>query len=164
MSATSKQVGTAANGHSHNLKMLLNLLDVTAPRRLQLPSEWTYTSYGRDLAARPLKRKRKDEPAKRRHQWHGRSSDHATTFYNTPLAENKSLNVDSLTPEQKYVFDLAINQRKSIFFTGSAGTGKSYLLHQMCLALQEKHGKEHVAITASTGIAAYNIGGVTVHR
>lgn len=50
-----------------------------------------------------------------------------------------------------------------MFFTGDAGTGKSYLLRVLVEALQEQVGKDKVFVTASTGIAACNIGGITVH-
>jgi ATP-dependent DNA helicase PIF1 len=50
----------------------------------------------------------------------------------------------------------------SIFFTGSAGTGKSLLLKEMVRLLREIHGDDAVYVTASTGLAACNIGGCTV--
>lgn len=52
--------------------------------------------------------------------------------------------------------------KKSVFFTGSAGTGKSFLLqHILKIGLQTKR---RVYATATTGIAAYNIGGMTLHH
>ncbi|OLL25652.1 Glycogen phosphorylase, partial [Neolecta irregularis DAH-3] len=70
-----------------------------------------------------------------------------------------------LSLEQRAVIDLAVHQSKSIFFTGSAGTGKSVLLRELIKALRVKYKGEydHVAVTASTGLAACNIGGVTLH-
>ena len=50
-----------------------------------------------------------------------------------------------------------------MFFTGDAGTGKSYLLRIMIEALQQQLGKDKVFVTASTGIAACNVGGITIH-
>lgn len=49
--------------------------------------------------------------------------------------------------------------------TTTTGTGKSVLLREIIKALKKKHGKaqDAVAITASTGIAACNIGGMTLH-
>jgi ATP-dependent DNA helicase PIF1 len=46
----------------------------------------------------------------------------------------------------------------SVFVTGGAGTGKSHLLKH----LKDRYGK-NLHITASTGIAAVNIGGTTLH-
>lgn len=42
----------------------------------------------------------------------------------------------------------------NIFFTGSAGTGKSVLLRALIKALKERSGGDNVAVTASTGMAA----------
>lgn len=50
---------------------------------------------------------------------------------------------------------------KNIFLTGSAGTGKTYVLNQFIQYL--KDAKINVAVTASTGIAATHIQGVTIH-
>ena len=52
---------------------------------------------------------------------------------------------------------------QNVFFTGDAGTGKSYVLRKIVEALQERLGVEKVFVTASTGIAACNIVGTTIH-
>lgn len=46
-----------------------------------------------------------------------------------------------------------------------AGTGKSVLLREIIKGLRKKYvnAPDAVAVTASTGIAACNIGGVTLH-
>ncbi len=49
----------------------------------------------------------------------------------------------------------------NVFLTGSAGTGKTYVLNQYIQYLKDR--KVPVAITASTGIASTHIGGVTIH-
>lgn len=49
----------------------------------------------------------------------------------------------------------------NVFLTGSAGTGKTYLLNKFVLYL--KKTKIKVAVTASTGIAATHLGGRTIH-
>lgn len=81
-----------------------------------------------------------------------------------------------MTETQLYVLDQVINKRQNVFFTGSAGTGKSVLLRELILRLRAKHSRwrqtnedwdvlaaGHVAVTASTGIAACNIRGCTLH-
>lgn len=70
-----------------------------------------------------------------------------------------------LSNEQKHVIDLVVNQGKSVFFTGPAGTGKSVLMRAIIEELKKKYAKdpERVAVTASTGLAACNIGGITLH-
>jgi len=70
-----------------------------------------------------------------------------------------------LSEEQRSVLNLVSEKRKSIFFTGSAGTGKSVLLREIIKVVRDKykHESDKVAVTASTGLAACNIGGVTLH-
>lgn len=50
---------------------------------------------------------------------------------------------------------------KNTFLTGSAGTGKTYVLNQYIAHLKER--KVAVATTASTGIAATHMNGMTIH-
>jgi ATP-dependent exoDNAse (exonuclease V) alpha subunit len=50
---------------------------------------------------------------------------------------------------------------KNVFLTGSAGTGKTYVLNQYVEYLKER--KVPVAVTASTGIAATHMNGQTIH-
>lgn len=66
--------------------------------------------------------------------------------------------IQELTSEQLEVFR-AVQQGKSVFFTGSAGTGKSYLLKRIIGSLPPSS----TFATASTGVAACHIGGTTLH-
>ena len=50
---------------------------------------------------------------------------------------------------------------KNVFLTGSAGTGKTYVLNQYIRYLKAR--KIPVSITASTGIAATHLEGTTIH-
>jgi len=70
-----------------------------------------------------------------------------------------------LSDEQKSVLNIVAEQKKSVFFTGSAGTGKSVLLRETIKVLRDRYKREpdRVAVTASTGLAACNVGGVTLH-
>ncbi len=54
-----------------------------------------------------------------------------------------------------------LHSGQNVFLTGSAGTGKTFLLNRFIAELGKK--KLKVAITASTGIAATHIGGRTIH-
>ena len=49
----------------------------------------------------------------------------------------------------------------SVFLTGAPGAGKTYVLNQFIEQAKRRH--RTVAVTASTGIAATHIGGVTIH-
>ncbi|XP_078455718.1 ATP-dependent DNA helicase PIF1 [Lampetra planeri] len=64
----------------------------------------------------------------------------------------------SLSQEQRAVLE-AVLARKNIFFTGSAGTGKSFLLRRIMGTLPPLS----TIATASTGVAACHIGGMTLH-
>ncbi|KAF9047152.1 hypothetical protein BDZ89DRAFT_941675 [Hymenopellis radicata] len=58
-----------------------------------------------------------------------------------------------LSQEQKAILSL-VQDGQSVFYTGSAGTGKSVLLREIIKTLKKKHAKstDAVAITASTGV------------
>lgn len=53
----------------------------------------------------------------------------------------------------------AIDSGYNVFLTGSAGSGKTYLASQFA-----NNTKLNVAVTATTGVAALNLGGETIHR
>ena len=61
----------------------------------------------------------------------------------------------TLSDEQKTALDAAKNGR-SIFITGSAGVGKSFLLKEIMNMIDTRT----MYVTASTGVAACNIGGM----
>lgn len=61
---------------------------------------------------------------------------------------------------QEEALDL-LKMGKNIFLTGAAGSGKTYLLNKYIRYLKDNN--VHVAITASTGIAATHLYGTTLH-
>ena len=66
----------------------------------------------------------------------------------------------SLSDEQSRILD-RVKSGRNLFFTGSAGTGKSVLIRaitEWCRA-----HRRVLYLTASTGIAGVNIGGTSVH-
>ena len=50
---------------------------------------------------------------------------------------------------------------ESVFLTGSAGAGKTFVLNQF-IQIAKGEGK-HVSVTATTGLAATHLGGTTIH-
>ncbi|CED82552.1 dna repair and recombination protein mitochondrial precursor [Phaffia rhodozyma] len=69
--------------------------------------------------------------------------------------------IHPLSYEQRMLLQYATTYRTNMFFTGAAGTGKSYLINHLVHAFREL--QQTVAITSSTGISAFNIGGTTLH-
>jgi len=67
-----------------------------------------------------------------------------------------------LSPEQEEVLK-AVKAGKNVFFTGPAGSGKSYLIERCVALLKERYPPDRVHVTATTGKAASNIGGITLH-
>ena len=70
-----------------------------------------------------------------------------------------------LSTEQKDVVTAVLDKGKSVFFTGSAGTGKSVLMRTIISKFRDKYKREpdRLAVTASTGLAACVIEGQTLH-
>ena len=68
------------------------------------------------------------------------------------------MEVTDLSPAQSAVVD-SFEKGKNLFITGGAGSGKSYLLS----FLKRNYAGRGLEVTASTGIAAVNIGGTTIH-
>jgi ATP-dependent DNA helicase PIF1 len=66
--------------------------------------------------------------------------------------------ISELSEEKKRAI-YAIEDGDNIFVTGSAGTGKSFLLQY----IKQNYSGSGLVVTASTGIAAVNIGGQTIH-
>ena len=65
--------------------------------------------------------------------------------------------------EAQYRVINAILQRKSVFFTGAAGTGKSYILRVLQDIMAHLGKTSAIAFTAPTGVAACNVRGLTIH-
>lgn len=68
---------------------------------------------------------------------------------------------ETLNNEQQQIFD-RLKDGESIFITGNAGTGKSYLVKAFDEYCQNR--KIRLVKTAPTGVAANEIGGATLHH
>lgn len=75
------------------------------------------------------------------------------------------VNAIALSSEQEHIKKLVVEKGQSVFFTGPAGTGKSVLMRSIIADFKRKFVREpeRLAVTASTGLAACNIGGMTLH-
>ncbi|XP_042860576.1 ATP-dependent DNA helicase PIF1-like isoform X2 [Penaeus japonicus] len=87
-----------------------------------------------------------------------RKRDSKDTSGSTTPKVPRFLNPLVLTSEQKRVLQV-VQSGLNVFFTGSAGTGKSFLLKRIVGALPP----DVTFVTASTGVAACQIGGTTLH-
>jgi len=67
-----------------------------------------------------------------------------------------------LDAQQRHVVELC-GQGRNVFFTGSGGTGKTFLLQEIVRMLRCRHGKDKVAVTAPTGVASIVCQGQTLH-
>jgi hypothetical protein len=81
----------------------------------------------------------------------GRYTHKNNTSANRPPASTK-YTLDDCSPEQKHVLDL-VSQGKNVFFTGSAGVGKSFVLQKITQLLKSRKLRQFsdFFITASTG-------------
>jgi len=72
--------------------------------------------------------------------------------------------IESLTTEQRQAADIALDTENpnSVFISGAAGTGKSFVLKFIIQTLQER-GTKKIGVCAPTGVAAINVGGSTLH-
>ena len=74
-----------------------------------------------------------------------------TPSYPTPGTSKSTASI-SLSQEQNHILKLA-QEGRSLFYTGSAGTGKSVLLREIIKTLRKKYVSipDAIAVTASTG-------------
>ena len=78
------------------------------------------------------------------------------------INKSETENTNSLTPDQQRVLD-SVRNGKSIFFTGCAGSGKSFVLKKLIEAEMKIRENNSVFVTATTGMAACLIGGTTIN-
>ena len=71
----------------------------------------------------------------------------------------KPVEIDLDNPEFRNVWNLVQYTNRSVFMTGKAGTGKSTFLKYIT-----ENTRKKFVVLAPTGIAAVNVGGVTMHH
>ncbi|RWA05883.1 hypothetical protein EKO27_g9220 [Xylaria grammica] len=91
--------------------------------------------------------------------------DEMRAITDSHVTQKTTASAISLSSEQQRVIDLVVKEGQSVFFTGPAGTGKSVLMRAIISELKKKWARdpERLSVTASTGLAACNIGGQTLH-
>ena len=86
-----------------------------------------------------------------------------TKLRKVPPAGPPPIAKEGLSPEQRRAAEHAIGGN-SLFLTGGAGTGKSFLLRYIISELRKKHQRDSaVAVTAPTGISSLQLDGSTIH-
>jgi ATP-dependent DNA helicase PIF1 len=80
------------------------------------------------------------------------------TLPQTPLSSTPC--EQQLSPSQQRALE-QVRRGANVFITGNAGSGKSFLIKEIVKELEQKGRR--VAVTASTGVAGYNIGCGTTH-
>ncbi|PIL25209.1 hypothetical protein GSI_13098 [Ganoderma sinense ZZ0214-1] len=130
-------------------------------KRRQLPASWNEKLQAAPQAARPAYSSASSQRA------FGKARQTNTNETLVVAAKSGSAAKPSpvfLSQEQTHILKL-VESGLSLFYTGSAGAGKSVLLREIIRTMRKKHrtAADAVAVTASTGIAACNVGGVTIH-
>ena len=74
------------------------------------------------------------------------------------MGQREIPDIDFDNPDFITAIDMVNNTNRSIFLTGKAGSGKSTLLKYIC-----ETTKKSYVVLAPTGIAAVNVGGMTMH-
>jgi len=110
-----------------------------------------------------------------------KNAEHAMAEVSTTVRRIVSLeevnnNIQQLHKDQSRIFNKIRSHLESeerddslrLFVSGVEGTGKSYLIHVIELWMlgckNPENGSITVAITAPTGLVAYNVGGVKIYR
>ncbi len=117
------------------------------------------------LQKAPSVRQRSNTPVSRPSTSSDRTISSFAKSTNTQKATIDRLPEPFLSDEQKAVMKAVMEEGKSVFFTGSAGTGKSVLMRAIIAQLKHRYRKEpdRIAITASTGLASCILEGQTLH-
>ena len=87
------------------------------------------------------------------------ASPHRLTTAFSPSVQRLPQAKSPLSEDQRKIVDCVLSG-VSVFFTGGAGTGKSFLLQKLVKILNPRT----TVVTASTGLAACHLNGVTLHH
>ncbi|GMK58364.1 hypothetical protein CspeluHIS016_0503960 [Cutaneotrichosporon spelunceum] len=134
-----------------------SVIDLTTPS----PARTQNSPYSREANESPQSRPPQGmtQPA---HDYRGDIDSAAAAFSDPVPMPQEANNLDPPLSEQQRDVLRRCLAGDNIFFTGSAGTGKSVLLRALIRRLKKRQ-EVKVAVTASTGMAALNVGGCTLH-
>lgn len=130
--------------------------EITQPAKSQMPTKQKGTSRSHFTDITPKRKRVEDVMSLPRKRINSSENFKHSSTSRPALAERKKSS--KLTAEQNEILQ-AVMRGRNVFFTGSAGTGKSFLLKRILGALPP----ESTVAAASTGIAACHIGGITLH-
>jgi len=126
----------------------IDVIDLTdsPPIRSTAPDYIPLESPSSSYSSKPRTRTREDS-----------YSQLLTDLFTTTTSRRKPAPIPKFTlqdcsPEQQRILEL-VSQGKNVFFTGSAGVGKSFVLEKICQLFQSQGRKQFIDffITASTG-------------
>lgn len=79
-----------------------------------------------------------------------------------PIDTSRIIFDKALSPNQRAIVEKAL-KGESFFFTGAAGTGKSFVLKEIIRLMKDEYKPEELQIMAPTGMAAIELGGWTIN-
>ena len=85
-----------------------------------------------------------------------------TRFLYTPSKRPSTPSILELDKYQKNAIQL-VQAGYNLFITGSAGSGKSFLIRKCIEECRSIYQQKHISITSTTGISSLNINGITIH-
>ncbi|CAE7943265.1 pfh1 [Symbiodinium sp. KB8] len=87
------------------------------------------------------------------------SESNSTNFYyGVPRSTLRGL-----SKRQHALLRAVLQERRSVFLTGPAGSGKTFIVQLLIKLLERKYGAARVGKTSSTGVSASMIHGSTIH-
>ena len=90
------------------------------------------------------------------------SQESLTRFLYTPTNNPSIPPPLELDKYQKNAVQL-VQAGYNLFITGSAGSGKSFLIRKCIEECRSIYQQKHISITSTTGISSLNINGITIH-
>jgi ATP-dependent DNA helicase PIF1 len=155
----------AGSSRSNDAESPVSIAQDTRTSATPLPGKRSELHWDATQSAIKERRKQLKSQSKKSESDTHHSVDEMCATRDEHVIQKISASAISLSSEQQHVIDLVLKKKQSVFFTGPAGTGKSVLMRAIISELKKKWARdpERLSVTASTGLAACNIGGQTLH-